>query len=174
MHMRWWMRSSFETTELIFAHELGHLMGAEHDALTASSTAGAIPGQSHGYFDQSPGSECISFITIMTGAQARTAEPGCDLPRVRPAYDAWPNTHNDTKHNGRPVGNASAKNRDSLALTVPFVSKFRCGLPSPVNVWMKDAWNDSGAEPDPGQAGTDMWKSPYIWVRNSAETVRRH
>ena len=44
-------------------------------------------------------------------------------------------------------------------------------MPSPGNVWMKDSWNDSGAEPDPGQTGADMWKSPYIWVRNSEDSA---
>jgi hypothetical protein len=34
---------------------------------------------------------------------------------------------------------------------------------------MKDTWNDSGAEPDPNIAGESMWKSPYIWVRNTSD-----
>jgi hypothetical protein len=67
------------------------------------------------------------------------------------------------------VGSTTAQNRDALKLTAPFVSKFRCSLPSPGNVWMKDVWNDSGAEPDVAQATANMWKSPYIWVRNQRD-----
>ena len=162
----------FETTDFIFPHELGHLMGAEHDALSSSSSAGAIPGQSHGYFDQLPDSACIPFMTIMTQRVAVPQdEDGNPICAASDRLAMWSNTDDDTKQDGRPVGSSSAKNRDSLKLTAPFISKFRCGLPSPGNVWMKDNWNDSGAEPDPGQASADMWKSPYIWVRNSADSA---
>jgi hypothetical protein len=160
----------FETTDLTFAHELGHLMGAEHDASSSSSSEGAIPGQSHGYFDQLPDSECSTFMTIMT-QRATILKDESGMP-ICPATDRlvmWSNTEEDIKQDGKPVGSESARNRDSLKLTTPFISQFRCALPSPGNVWMKDNWNDSGAEPDPGQAGADMWKSPYIWVRNAKD-----
>lgn len=158
---------AFETTDLTFAHELGHLMGAEHDVSSSSSTKGVIPDQSHGYVDASAGSDC-KFMTIMArrDAETQTTAGNClDCDRLV----MWSNTDNDTKQCGRPVGSATANNRDSLKLTAPYISKFRCGTPPTGNVWMKDAWNDSGAEPDPGQASADMWKSPDIWVRNSQD-----
>lgn len=82
----------------------------------------------------------------------------------------WSNTDEDTKHCGRNVGSATAKNRDSLALTAKYIPKFRCGRPSPSTVWMKDTWSDNGTEPDSDQVNSDMWKSPYIWVRNSKDS----
>ena len=39
---------------------------------------------------------------------------------------------------------------------------------------MKDTWNDTGLEPDPGAAAEDMWKSPYIWVRATQDTGLVH
>ena len=162
----------FETTDLTFAHELGHLMGAEHDASSSSSSEGAIPGQSHGYFDQLPDSDCSPFMTIMA-QRAAVLKDENGIP-ICPATDRlvmWSNAEDDIEQDGRPVGSESARNRDSLKLTTPFISKFRCGLPSPGNVWMKDNWNDSGAQPDPGQTSADMWKSPYIWVRNSKDAA---
>jgi hypothetical protein len=41
---------------------------------------------------------------------------------------------------------------------------------------MKDTWNDSGQEPDPDTATEAMWRSPYIWVRNSQDVglVNQH
>jgi hypothetical protein len=157
----------FETTDLTFAHELGHLMGAEHDESSSSSTKGVMPDQSHGYVDAPADSDC-KFMTIMARreAETQTTAGNClDCDRLA----MWSNTDEDTKQCGRPVGSATANNRDSVKLTAPYISKFRCGMPPPGNVWMKDAWNDSGAEPDPGQASADMWKSPYIWVRNSQD-----
>ena len=157
----------FETTDLTFAHELGHLMGAEHDVSSSSSTNGVIPDQSHGYVDAQDSSNC-KFMTIMARREAETqATAGNCLDCDRLVI--WSNTDEDTKQCGRPVGSATANNRDSLKLTAPYISQFRCGTPPLGNVWMKDAWNDSGAEPDPGQASADMWKSPYIWVRNSQD-----
>jgi hypothetical protein len=160
----------FETTDLTFPHELGHLMGAEHDASSSSSSEGAIPGQSHGYFDQLPNSDCVPFMTIMTQrATVLKDETGTPLCPATDRLVMWSNTDDDTKQDGKPVGSATAKNRDSLKLTAPIITKFRCGLPSPGKVWMKDNWNDSGMEPDPGQGSAEMWKSPYIWVRNSED-----
>jgi hypothetical protein len=68
-----------------------------------------------------------------------------------------------------PVGSSSKNNRDTLKLTAPVVSRFRCGSPVPANVWMKDTWEDTGGEPDANTAALDMWKSPYVWVRNEKD-----
>jgi hypothetical protein len=158
----------FETTDFTFSHELGHLMGAEHDVFTPSTTQGAIRDQSHGYMDETTVGECKPFMTIMAQRSPATE----DEPAHCPACDRhamWSNTDASTKHCGRYVGSATAKNRDSLALTAQYIPRFRCGRPSPSTVWMKDTWSDNGAEPDADQVMSDMWKSPYIWVRNSKD-----
>src|SRR6185436_6482792 len=51
------------------------------------------------------------------------------------------------------------------------VANFRCTSPGADNVWAKDTWNDTGAEPDPATAGEAMWKSPYIWVRRTQDAT---
>ena len=158
----------FETTDFTFSHELGHLMGAEHDEFTPSTTQGAIRDQSHGYMDETTVGECKPFMTIMAQRSPAIGNEPARCPQCD-RHAMWSNTDDSTKHCGRYVGSATAKNRDSLALTAQFIPKFRCGRPSPGTAWMKDTWNDNGAEPDPDQVNSDMWKSPYIWVRNSKD-----
>lgn len=51
------------------------------------------------------------------------------------------------------------------------VSQYRClDSGKDANIWMKDDWEDQGAEPE-GAAPPDtaMWRSPYIWVRQSED-----
>jgi hypothetical protein len=152
----------FLTPELAFAHELGHLMGAQHEG----TSLGAIPDSSHGYIDQTPGIDpttniaCGPWMTIMA---QRASCSGCDhIP-------FWSNVDPSISHCGEGMGNAFANNRDTLNLTALTVANFRCGSPVPNNVWMKDAWEDTGAEPDANLAAAPMWKSPYIWVRNAPD-----
>lgn len=45
-------------------------------------------------------------------------------------------------------------------------NKLEADRPTTAFIWMKDTWNDSGAEPDPANAGQAVSGSPYIWVRN--------
>ena len=73
-------------------------------------------------------------------------------------------------HCGEAMGNEDANNRATLEHTALTVANFRCRSPTPTNVWMKDTWDDIGLEPDPNLAAEAMWKSPYIWVRNSPDT----
>ena len=81
----------------------------------------------------------------------------------------WSNTDDSNQQCAEDVGSETATNRDTLNKTAPIVSAFRCGSPTPKNVWMKDAWEDTGAEPDSNTSGMDMWKSPYVWVRNAQD-----
>jgi hypothetical protein len=151
----------FQTPEFTFAHELGHLMGAEHNA-TAASTMGVIPGSSFGFYDNTSDPNC-HFMTIMTARESGKC-PDCDrLPM-------WSNTGLGIKNCGLDVGGAQANNRAALEKTAPIISAFRCGLATPKNVWMRDTWSDSGVEPDPTQASAVMWNSPYIWVRNTRDS----
>jgi hypothetical protein len=39
---------------------------------------------------------------------------------------------------------------------------------------MKDTWNDTGGEPDALTARETIWRSPYIWIRNSRDTDLTH
>ena len=81
----------------------------------------------------------------------------------------WSNADPSISHCSKGMGNAFANNRDTLNRTALTVANFRCGSPVPGNVWMKDAWEDTGAEPDTKLATEPMWKSPYIWVRNAPD-----
>ena len=42
-------------------------------------------------------------------------------------------------------------------------------VPAGANVWMRDTWNDYGAEPYAPAAGEVPYQSPNIWVRNAAD-----
>jgi Metallo-peptidase family M12B Reprolysin-like len=140
-----------------FAHELGHLMGENHEWNPAKP--GAYP-FSHGHTNTAS-TGCNAWRTLM--GQDRSCGPPCDWIRL------WSNPV--VAHCGLPTGNANENNAASLNLTRHMVANFRCGTPQPANAWMKDTWDDSGLEPDPKQAGTPMWKSPAIWVRNAQDGV---
>ena len=71
-------------------------------------------------------------------------------------------------HCSEPVGTPTTIDRPR-STTARTVANLRCGLETPGNVWMKDTWDDTGAEPDPTQDNEVMWKSPYIWVRNAQD-----
>jgi len=145
-----------------FAHELGHNMGADHD-VPHEFAPGAYP-YNHGFFNTSPTAPATPWRTIM-------AEEG-SLPSARVKYFSNPSV-NDS--GGDPMGDtATADNHQVLNNTALTVANFRCSSPSVGNVWMKDTWNDTGLEPDPHTAGEDMWKSPYIWVRNMQDTGLVH
>jgi hypothetical protein len=51
------------------------------------------------------------------------------------------------------------------------VSQYRClDSGKDANVWMKDDWEDQGAEPaGAAPPDTTMWRSPYIWVRQGED-----
>jgi hypothetical protein len=68
-----------------------------------------------------------------------------------------------------PMGSAISDNAQTLNLSAPIVSRFRCGSPHVDNVWMKDTYNDTGQEPDPNTVGQRMCHSPYIWIRNERD-----
>ena len=169
-----------ETGDFTFAHELGHVMGAEHEE--DLDAVGAIPASSYGYADETPGStavgQCKPWMTIMW--QPRPAVPPPLGHKARPAscmngscerIPKWSTPDSGISHCNEPVGTATANDRNTLKTTALTVANLRCGLETPANVWMKDTWDDTGTEPDPTQDNEVMWKSPYIWVRNAQDAA---
>ena len=151
--------------DYFFAHELAHLMGSNHDVTRTSDSPDGAFDYSHGYAKANPTSCTNGWRTIM--AQNAVCIGGCGfIPR-------WSNPR--VIYCGDPMGiGATADNARSLDAARHVVANFRCGSPQPNNVWMKDTWDDLGLEPDPAQAGADMWRSPYIWVRNAQDTQLQH
>ena len=143
------------------AHEIGHNMGADHNIANASG-AGAYP-YNHGFFNVSP-TLSTPWRTIMA---EQTVPPSA---RIKYFSNPWVNDAG-----GDPMGDAAtADNHQVLNNTALSVANFRCSSPFADNVWMKDTWDDTGQEPDPNTVGEDMWKSPYIWVRNTQDTGLIH
>ena len=102
------------TRGYIFAHELGHVMGSEHD----TETGGAFK-YSRGMRGQGPGSNCRVWGTIM-------AQPVCALH-----CDALRLWSNPLKHEGcgQPIGMVDSNdNARSLNATRAEVAKFSCAL----------------------------------------------
>lgn len=151
-----------------FGHELGHNMGADHDCPNATST-GSFP-YNRGYVETTPTAPASPWRTIM----AYPTSP----PSTRVPY--WSNPAVNYPVGGDPMGGPcpappySTDNHKVLDQTAAVVANFRCGSPGRNDVWMKDTWNDTGAEPDPGTAKEDMWRSPYIWVRTSQDGALVH
>lgn len=152
----------FTTPANTFAHELGHVMGAQHEY---PGDPGAVPESSFGHVDTTPSDSCVvSWKTIMAQGCVE-----CDRPLL------WSNRDPSVTHCGEPVGtdlegDRETNNRDTLNVTAHTIAKFRCRSEATAgDVWMKDTWEDRGAEPDPELATAPMSESPYIWVRNKPD-----
>lgn len=146
------------TGKYTFAHELAHIMGCRHQC-------SIVPSQSpypfaHGYCFVDQGTKCATIVTDLSAYGAT----------VRIPYFSNPNI----KYNGTAIGTSGsgcqADDHQVLNLTASTVANFRCHSASTTNVWIKDSWNDTGAEPDPLTLGDDMWNSPDIWIRNQPDT----
>jgi hypothetical protein len=161
------VREGFATVTWTFAHEVGHVMAAQHENPYAG--VGVFP-FARGYFNI-PQSAVKPWKTIMT-----TPFTSSYMLKTVPY---WSNPNINYPPTGTPMGqpaNMPNPSDNALALntTAPTVANFRCSSPGRNDVWMKDTWNDTGAEPDPLTAGEDMWASPYIWVRNTQDTALTH
>jgi hypothetical protein len=152
-----------------FPHELGHVMGARHD-WTVDSTNNSPYAYNHGHTQPSPATG-TAWRTVMAYEDACTSA-GVSCPRVL----NWSNPNISV--GGSPTGTASGSqqedNHRTLNNTAATVANFRCSSPGRNDVWMKDTWSDTGAEPDPAQAGQAMWESPYIWLQNAQDTQLIH
>jgi len=160
------VKRSCATGNYSFGHELGHNMGADHDAANAGGGTSAYA-YDHGFFNTSPTAPATPWRTVMSYQTSPAS--------TRVQY--WSNPNVNYPIGGDPMGDAAtADNHRVLNNTALTVANFRCSSPTVTNVWMKDTWDDTGLEPDPGTASEDMWKSPYIWVRNTQDTnlVNQH
>ncbi|MEO6610581.1 MAG: M12 family metallo-peptidase [Chitinophagaceae bacterium] len=150
--------------EFTFPHEIGHIMGARHE--WGNDPANMLPYNfNHGYLSSwrpSDGTD-LTWKTIMS-----VTSPD-DGSYWRKLY--WSNPNLNYPLTGLPMGSTTEDNAQSLNLSAPMVSQFRCGSPHVNTVWMKDTYNDTGLEPDPNTTGQSMSASPYIWIRNSRDDV---
>ena len=149
---------------LSFPHELGHIMSARHhdDGTTTPFT------YCHGHFQTTPADGSgIGWETMMS------KRSDCDRQIFfsNPDMQFSPTGSASTD----PMGTATVgDNHRVLNNTASTVANFRCSSPGVGNVWMKDSWNDTGLEPDPATVSDAMWRSPYIWVRNSQDPTFLH
>lgn len=104
-----------QTGGYFFAHELGHLMGSNHDL----TFGGAFP-YSRGMSWSAIGTTCPGWATIMSQPVCATCE----------ALRLWSNVLELNKHCNQPTGRVDANdNARSLNATGAVVAKFRNALP---------------------------------------------
>jgi hypothetical protein len=163
------------TTDIYsFGHELGHLMSARHD-WSRDWKNNSPYAYNHGCTQPKPLNGDDPWRTIMAMNDECLAERNAnDLPIDCARQLQWSDPNGCTKRDLLGVVRSfpETDNRRTLENTALTVANFRCALP--FDVWMRDTWSDTGAEPDPVQANEPMWKSPYIWVRNTADPDGLH
>ncbi|MEW6533953.1 MAG: reprolysin-like metallopeptidase [Thermodesulfobacteriota bacterium] len=156
-----------------FGHELGHVMGARHD-WTVDSTNNSPYAYNHGHTQPTPTTAGVSpWRTVMAYPDACTSV-GVNCTRLQ--HWSNPNITWGGDAMGVATGGQQEDNRQTLNNTALTVANFRCSSPGRNDVWMKDTWSDTGAEPDPNQAALPMWQSPYIWIRQQqdASIIHQH
>lgn len=149
---------------LSFPHEAAHIMSARHqdDTTTTPFAFG------HGFFQTTPADGSgLGWETMMSKRSDCVRKIFFSNPDIEFSPTGSASTD--------PMGTAAQRdNHRTLNSTAETVANFRCSSPGVNNVWMKDAWNDTGLEPDPATAGQDMWRSPYVWVRNAQDATFLH
>jgi hypothetical protein len=154
-------------SNLTFGHELGHIMSARHDRF-ADPIEDSPYSYNHAHLQPQPTGAEEPWRTIMA------VDEGCQAVEVscnRIAYWSNPRVKVGGDDTGVKLREDNHRTLNNTALTV---ANFRCSSRDRSDVWMKDTWSDTGAEPDPGQSSEAMWKSPYIWVRNAPDPQRVH
>lgn len=153
---------------LSFAHETAHNMGARHDCANASN----LPDENHGHFVSTPADgsgnswrTVLSYSSCTSGACTRI--PYFSNPNL--SYSPTASASTDPLGTAAAAGTCTNDNTSVLNNAANIVSNFRCSSPGVTNVWMRDTWDDTGLQPDPATSGQSMWRSPYIWIRNSAQ-----
>lgn len=162
------VKRSCAAGNLSFAHETAHNMGARHDCANASSSAGA----NHGHFVSNPADGSGNSWRTVLAYPSCTGGPCTRIPFFsNPNLNYSPTASASTDPMGTVAvaGSCTDDNVSVLNNASTIVSNFRCSSPGVTNVWMRDTWQDTGLEPDPATSGESMWRSPYIWIRNSAQ-----
>ncbi|MEA2569571.1 MAG: hypothetical protein QOI24_1572 [Acidobacteriota bacterium] len=159
-------RAGAATANLTFPHEAGHLMGARH-AWATDSTNNSPFVDNHGFFNSAAGCGQRSVMATSLDCGACTRIPFWSNPgttRCSAAFGV-----------AAPTVNA-ANNVNALNTSRTTVANFRCSSPGRTDVWMRDTWDDTGAQPDPATASQAMWRSPYIWIRTAQDVglVNQH
>jgi len=158
------VKRSCANPALSFAHETAHLFSARHDWAVDSNDNSPYH-YNHGHIKKTPTDPNVApWRTIMSYDDYC---PGC----IRIGYYSNPRLtyHGDllgAPNEPRPTDNSQAINNKAEVVAV-----YRCetAAPQAAKVWMRDAWIDSGLEPDPATANLPMWRSPYIWVRQTRD-----
>ena len=167
------MRKCFGRASM--AHEMTHNMGARHDWYTDDAQDEPYS-YNHGLVHLDGDN---SWRTMMARRQECDDE---DVHCLRKLH--WSNP--DVNFEGNPTGTAEGTNTSctagnssnpdcdahnalTITNTCSTVANFRATTATPDEVRMKDTWVDTGVEPDPLQAGKDMWRSPYVWVRHNQD-----
>jgi hypothetical protein len=149
------------TANLSFPHELGHQMSARHD--WANDPTDNSPFHfNHGY----------RIPSVWRTVMAYPCSSSTPCPRL--TYFSNPGVSISGTPSGVSTEPQPTDNAQTLNLTAQTVANFRCSSAGRTDVWAKDTWSDTGAEPDPLTAGQPMWESPYIWVRNTQDPTFLH
>ena len=134
------------TMEYSFAHEIGHLLGCDHNKLDPDRHTDAT--DAFGYADTEAG-----FRTIMSMYVEGTSR----IPR-------WSNP--DRNYDGRPTGtrwgDSATYNARMIEQHRAAVSNYRSRSDTVTDVWMMDAWTDNGEQPWKHSSTVYPWRSPSI------------
>lgn len=166
------VRRSCAGSNLTLAHETGHNLGADHDRDSAHTSGLSF---NFGHIQPVPTNPSIHpWRTVMSyDDTCRLASATNSCQRV--PYFSNPNVSYAGDPTGVPLTSAAPEhNVEVLARNGAAVSRYRClrNSGAAANVWMKDRWEDQGAEP--GLVGVPMWESPYIWVRRDEDARLEH
>lgn len=155
-------RLSCVQTNFTLPHEFGHSGSARHN-WECDSSDNAPTHSNHGfYYDDGTSA---SWRTILT----YPSNNPCGHNGNRVPYLSNPAISYLGHSTGTSAEPKPADNHDVLNTTRSILANYRCSAPAPTNVWMKDTWGDTGAEPDPDP--DIMYASPYAWTRNALDTL---
>ena len=148
------------SANLSFPHELGHNMSLRHDWAT-DGTDNSPYHFNHGLRVAGTWRTVMAYPCSGTNCPRITqfSNPNVSVGGIATGSSSEP----------QPTDNSQVLNTTALT-----IANFRCSSPGRTDVWMKDTWTDTGAEPDPLTAGQPMWESPYIWIRNSQDAGLFH
>ena len=165
------VRRSCATGNFSFGHELGHNMSARHDWFV-DSTNNSPHAFNHAHLQPAPTTAGTTPWRTVMAYNDGCANAGATCTRLARWSNPGQAISGDTA--GVLTGSQQEDNHRALNNTALTVANFRCSGRTRSDVWMKDTWSDTGAEPDPAQAGQAMWQSPYLWVRNATDTGLTH